>query len=52
MDGAIVALNRIGYNRTKIGKEMNRLSHKNAQGRFMPYCNAVLWILDKKFKSN
>lgn len=49
--GAISALKRIGYSKAIIQKKIEVYRSKKANGKFEPYCNTVLWMLNKKNKS-
>lgn len=50
--GAESALRKLGYSKGIIQKQIEMYKSKNAQGKFQPYCNAVLWLLKKKLSAN
>jgi len=50
--GAILALKKIKFKKGKILKLIYRYSTKSNRGKFYPYCNAILWLLNKKLRAN
>lgn len=50
--GAATALQKLGYSKATIEKQINLYRNKNAKGKFHPYCNTVLWLLNKKLSAN
>lgn len=50
--GAALALKKIGYKKGSIQKLINQYNTKNPEGEFYPYCNAILWLLNKKLSAN
>lgn len=50
--GAATALQKLGYSRAIIQKQIELYRNKNANGKFHPYCNTVLWLLNKKLSAN
>lgn len=50
--GAATALQKLGYNKATIKKQIELYRNKNSKGKFQPYCNSVLWLLNKKYSAN
>ncbi|PJJ79201.1 retron system putative HNH endonuclease [Mucilaginibacter auburnensis] len=50
--GAATALQKLGYSKAIIQRQIESYSNKNAKGKFQPYCNTVLWLLKKKLNAN
>lgn len=50
--GAAAALKKLGYNKATIQRQVDQYSNKNPEGKFYPYCNAILWLLNKKLNAN
>lgn len=52
LDAAAIALKKLGYNKAVVERQITKLSTRNANGKFQPYCNAVVWLLKKKLNAN
>ncbi|HET8861249.1 retron system putative HNH endonuclease [Marivirga sp.] len=50
--GAALALKKIGYKSISIKKLIDQYKTKSPEGKFQPYCNTVLWLLNKKLSAN
>lgn len=50
--GAATALQKLGYSKAIIQKQIELFRNKNANGKFNPYCNTILWLLNKKLSAN
>lgn len=50
--GAALALKKIGYKGNSIQKLIDQYKTKSPEGKFHPYCNAILWLLNKKLSAN
>jgi uncharacterized protein (TIGR02646 family) len=50
--GAVLALKKIGYKSNSIQKLIDHYKSKSSEGKFHPYCNAILWLLNKKLSAN
>lgn len=52
MEASAIALKKLGYSKAVIEKQISKFNSKNDEGKFNPYCNAVLWLLRKKLSAN
>jgi uncharacterized protein (TIGR02646 family) len=50
--GAATALKKLGYKKVIIQKQIDKYRNRNSNGKFQPYCNAILWLLNKKLNAN
>mgnify|MGYP003627089784 CR=1 FL=1 len=52
LSGAVRALSKINYKRSKIQKLIDQYKTKDGDGKFYPYSNLILWLLNKKLSGN
>ncbi|KEO72255.1 retron system putative HNH endonuclease [Anditalea andensis] len=52
LHGALIALKKKGFKKADIQKLIIQYREKGSDGKFYPYCNTVLWLLNKKLSAN